>query len=98
MEQSKECRNDGLMVHHENVPDIESEIQPQSIQTTEFTKAMLESLIDQTTPNNTAMYPCPICMNTAPILLYQHLYQIHGLRGYELNMWLREARMIQSDA
>ena len=37
-------------------------------------------------------YRCPIpqCKNNNPVLLYQHLYKIHGLRGVVLKLWLEQ--------
>jgi len=37
-------------------------------------------------------YRCPIpgCKNKNPVLLYQHLYKIHGLRGVVLKLWLEQ--------
>ena len=88
-----------MIQHKTESDDKEKDIQPQSIPTTEFSKNVLETLIDQNIcpPNSAAKYPCPICKNTTPILLYQHLYKIHGKRGYELKMWIREARLIKCD-
>ncbi len=76
-------------VTNENVKQekVEKEVQPL---TTEWTNAMQQAL----TNPHPLKYPCPICKNTTPILLYQHLYKIHGLKGDELKMWLLEARRI----